>query len=259
MAPPLKLDAPQRTEIVSRYGEGESLTDLGKHFGVSHNTIARVLRSAGISVRNHAVQQRKYRCDDHYFDCIDSEPKAYWLGFIAADGCVTDGRRISLQVKLQGRDGGHLGSLRDSLSATNPVYRTGAGQAQFIVHSPQLIAGLAAQGIGPRKSLTLNWPVDLPANLLPHYLRGYMDGDGNWSTTGKQANVTVCGSFPFLLGLGEYLEGTLGFRQARLRACGNTHMMSYGGNRQIPTLARFLYARASVALPRKFQQIRHFL
>ena len=37
--------------------------------------------------------KRKYHCDDGYFDLIDSEAKAYWLGFLAADGNI-DVKRV---------------------------------------------------------------------------------------------------------------------------------------------------------------------
>jgi hypothetical protein len=49
--------------------------------------------------------------NEHYFDEVDSEAKAYWLGFIFADGCVLWNERTrnyALQVGLQGRDVDHL-------------------------------------------------------------------------------------------------------------------------------------------------------
>ena len=35
----------------------------------------------------------------HIFDTIDSEDKAYWLGFIVADGYVNDNKHM-LRIKL---------------------------------------------------------------------------------------------------------------------------------------------------------------
>ena len=35
-----------------------------------------------------------YSCDYHYFDEIDTPDKAYWLGFLMADGCVMHQRRL---------------------------------------------------------------------------------------------------------------------------------------------------------------------
>ena len=31
---------------------------------------------------------KKYNFDEHYFDVIDCQEKAYWLGFICADGYI---------------------------------------------------------------------------------------------------------------------------------------------------------------------------
>ena len=38
---------------------------------------------------------RRYSLDEHYFDVIDTPEKAYWLGFIGADGCVQQLRTLT--------------------------------------------------------------------------------------------------------------------------------------------------------------------
>src|SRR6202012_252825 len=66
--------------------------------------------------------RRIYALDDYFFDVIDTEAKAYWLGFITADGCVRAGvisngwQRHGLSVKLKASDSGHLEKLKADLS-----------------------------------------------------------------------------------------------------------------------------------------------
>lgn len=43
----------------------------------------------------------------HIFDIIDSQEKAYWLGFIIADGYLNVDRRM-LRIKLGDKDKNHL-------------------------------------------------------------------------------------------------------------------------------------------------------
>ena len=39
-----------------------------------------------------------------YFEIIDSEDKAYFLGFIYADGCLVTNKRSSLYIKIHTKD-----------------------------------------------------------------------------------------------------------------------------------------------------------
>jgi hypothetical protein len=41
-----------------------------------------------ITIRNNNIYKNK-ECNIDYFEIIDTEDKAYWLGFIYADGCIT--------------------------------------------------------------------------------------------------------------------------------------------------------------------------
>jgi hypothetical protein len=130
-----------------------------------------------------------YRLDETFFDVIDTEAKAYWLGFVTADGCVQAGavgtagwQRHSLYVKLKAPDAGHLEKLKAALAAENPVHfvpprgKATAG-AEITLSSVHLAESLIRLGVTPRKSLTVT-PWDGPDHLMRHYWRGMVDGDG---------------------------------------------------------------------------------
>jgi len=64
---------------------------------------------------------RKNYIDETVFDCVDTEEKAYWLGFIYADGNISDAEAIKkksnksvyrLEVSLQSNDIEHLNKLK---------------------------------------------------------------------------------------------------------------------------------------------------
>lgn len=254
--------AEQWAEIRRLYLAGVSLSELGRRFDCQYQGIAARLRKEGIVIRPTGAERRVHTCDDHFFDEMDCERKAYWLGFIAADGCVRvldKGERI-LRINLQGSDAHHLATLRSDLQATNPVGFSGRGQGVFAVNSPGLVAGLARHGIAPRKSLVHRWPHTIPEHLLRHFLRGYSDGDGSLGITrDNQAVWTLCGTAEFLSECQQYLARTVAFNANALRKNGAIHMMSYGGNRQVARLAHLLYDDATVYLPRKREKVAHLL
>lgn len=53
-----------------------------------------------------AGNERSYALQEDYFDKIDTQEKAYWLGFIAADGCIGEqrGKPSVLVVGLAEKD-----------------------------------------------------------------------------------------------------------------------------------------------------------
>jgi len=258
----------QQSRICERYLDGERAHAIATGLGIGKSTVLRVLEKHGVVRRDRSDARRRYTCDDHFFDVIDSESKAYWLGFIAADGCVTG--KNSLSIGLQARDREHLERLKNALDATNPITmgRTSSGfpTATLFVTSPALTAGLEGNGIVRRKSKTLEWPRHLDASLLRHYLRGYFDGDGWFSVScsgyvrksdGQRSLALswgIIGTDSFCADAQDFLVRGVGVRRVGLHSHWATAGMStltYGGNVQVSRIYWLLYDDARVWLPRK--------
>ncbi|NIQ14736.1 MAG: hypothetical protein GTO02_10155, partial [Candidatus Dadabacteria bacterium] len=65
----------------------------------------------------------KYKCNGDFFNDINSECKAYWLGFIAADGCVRidkKGRKY-LRIDLSRKDESHLNLFLKDINGTHQL------------------------------------------------------------------------------------------------------------------------------------------
>lgn len=211
--------------------------------------------------------RHRYRLDDAYFDVIDTEAKAYWLGFIAADGCVQAGpagtagwQRHELSVKLKASDAGHLEKLKADLAAENPVrfdpqVTSGYPAAGISFNSRQLVESLIGLGVTPRKSLTLT-PWDGPGHLMRHYWRGVFDGDG---TIVRHPRLERDKWHLRLLGTEACMEA---FRLWAAAICGtealkypkgNIWSFTMGGLASPQLVARELYGGATVYLDRKHE------
>lgn len=55
----------------------------------------------------YANELIRKKCDDFYFHVIDTEHKAYWLGFLYADGFV-DKNRNRISLALNSNDEHHI-------------------------------------------------------------------------------------------------------------------------------------------------------
>ena len=78
-----------KEKIVEDYLNNKSLRQIEQDYDVSRATVSKYLEKHGIKNQkgNH---YRKYFHDFNYFEIIDSEEKAYWLGFMFADGYIVD-------------------------------------------------------------------------------------------------------------------------------------------------------------------------
>lgn len=61
---------------------------IGKEIGVSGDTIEYWRKKFDIPKQNDNQARRKYKYNQDYFNEINTEEKAYWLGFIMADVCI---------------------------------------------------------------------------------------------------------------------------------------------------------------------------
>lgn len=112
---------------------------------------------------------------------IDTEEKAYLLGFSAADGSLVEkkGHSPVFGIKLHSRDAGHIYKLRDLVCPEAVIYETERDNCiGFRIGDPILSGQLQRHGIIFRKTYDPQLPKTVPRNVLRHWIRGYFDGDG---------------------------------------------------------------------------------
>jgi hypothetical protein len=202
----------------------------------------------------------KYRCNHRFFESIDAEAPAYWLGFLAADGCISPSNN-TVKLGLSEKDRAHIERFREALESNHPIRsRCGTGfsattiSAQFQIASAAMLEDLGRHGIHPRKTFSLRWPV-LPDALIRHYLRGYFDGDGCF-TGSRQGSLSfsLAGNRDFLLGCRRYLVDSCSLRETQLISMPATPQgayLQYCGTGQVQAIGRLLYDGATIWLPRK--------
>lgn len=131
----------------------------------------------------------KYNYNEKFFKNIDNEEKAYWLGFLYADGCITRFyknekiRSMSLEITLQESDKDHLVKFLNSLESNVPIKNKKVknyNECRVVVNCTKMCEDLISNGCTPRKSLTLTFPDEniLKDDFIRHFIRGYFDGDG---------------------------------------------------------------------------------
>ena len=253
-----RLADEQRAQIRTLYADGKGAPEIGRIIGCHSSAVYYVLEEAGIDRRE------RIGCENPgYFDDISTPDRAYWLGFIGADGCVTGFRNNAprLQIKLARKDRDHLLLLHAALKATHPVidneqHSAGAMRpySTLTVYSPPLVDGLMRHGITPRKSHTLQ-PWDGPADLMPHYWRGMMDGDGHITINDHGVYTGLVGSEHVIRAYTAWVNANFGTRVNARTGQTRAWVVQVGGlgarGSAVCRLLAALYDDAPVALARK--------
>jgi hypothetical protein len=121
-----------------------------------------------------SCSSRKYVVNEKYFLNIDSEQKAYWLGFIAGDGYNSG---YELVMRLNKKDANHLEAFRTAIEADHQIKFVPNNIAAIRIGSKSLCQSLSENGCVKAKTFTISFP-NLPECYNRHFIRGVFDADG---------------------------------------------------------------------------------
>lgn len=224
-----------------------------------------------------------YTLNEHYFDYIDTEEKAYWLGFLFADGAVNNNTiyfgqsedRIEIVKKFA-----EALDLTKSIKISVP--KKGKRFYSYQFTSKILANRLKELGCFPNKSLILKFNENIVDNqFMNSFIRGYFDGDGCiWSGNRKIMSVkdkdkstrkrdriihntkfTITGNFDFINELQNYICKQLGFNKTKLnfsksKVKKNICTMEYSGRKQIRKFYDYIYNNAKVYEINKYKKFK---
>ena len=177
------------------YKEYKSAYKIAEILDCNEKTIYRWMKKFEIIPQDKTQGARKHNCNHDYFSIIDSEEKAYWLGFIMADGCVYKGDSkgsYRLQINLCRWDREMLESFNTAINSDYEIDDKSVGYvpvSQLKINSTKMCNDLMNLGVVPRKSKICELP-NIDEQYYSHFMRGYFEGDG--CITGKERRWKMC-------------------------------------------------------------------
>lgn len=203
---------------------------------------------------------RKDFFNEKYFDDINTEHKAYWLGFIYADGSHNE-QRYSLTITLKDSDSYILEEFLKDIGSSKNVYRHFNKQydryyASVLVQHPHLSETLLEKGVPSNKSFKIIFPDDdiVPYKYKWHFIRGYFDGDGGLSINKKndsKINLSIAGNYDFLSGMKSFIENNIPNFSINISKNARIFTLNKGGRFTIETLLNYIYKDVTIYLKRK--------
>lgn len=271
-------------KIISLYNNKKTMEEIAKIVKTKPETISNILKENNIEIRNSTsyrsteelATNRKYTYNVDFFQEINNKYKAYWLGFLYADGNVylqkgkSGFKSGTVEVTLKREDeyhlynfntdiGGNLLIEQRVITLNDKKYEA----SRLSISSKKMSMDLINHGCIPNKSLKLKFPNTVPENLLNHFIRGYIDGDGNIAFyTYEETDsfrISVLGTYEFLSSLKIFLEGK-GIKSSNVfKSNSKAFILNFYGRDNLVKLYNYLYNDAGVFLGRKIDNFRKAL
>ena len=250
-----------KEEIVNNYLNNNSVRVIADKFDVCTRTISKILKEKGIPSKNRHERNRKYICDSHIFDKIDTAAKAYWIGQFLSDGFVTKDNYVG--INLTQKDVEHIHKLRRFLCSNADVKMINVSKTSFTknkifritICNIELGKALRNYGIVPHAKDT-SPSNKLNDELKAHVIRGLVDGDGTITyatkvcTTKKDYKefcVSLTGTLNIIHFLDEFIVHNKIAKKRTIFKCKrveNSYYINLQGNNQIKYFLDLIYKNA---------------
>lgn len=227
-----------------------SCEELGNEYGLGTLCIIEILKRNGIERRDSSAYVSKYSVNETFFEIIDSKEKAYMLGFLYADGCISDTsqrKSYKVQISLQQDDKEILEKFKNLIEYTGELrkieppkkYPNRKIQYQLSIENKIFYTNLYNHGLVPRKSYCATFPYEIGNEFYKSFILGIYDGDGclYHYNRNNQCNISFTGTSELINVIGDIIEKELGIKKQIHLAQNsriedkNTRVLGFGGNK----------------------------
>ena len=238
------------------YLQGKTLNQIKYELQLDPGKLSKYLKSNGVKIER---LPHKKKINKNIFEVINTEEKAYWLGFLYADGYVglTDNR---VELTLQLSDVNHIEKFKTFLNSDCKI-STNSYRSRLSIKDEKIKKDLINLGCTPQKSLILKFPTDdkVPKELIRHFIRGYFDGDGSLCVTEKTRSIDVLGTYDFLYQL--CLESGIDTNKIYVSKSKSNKVFRIvlGSKSDLYNFSKYMYDDCNIYLDRKYEKFKKLM
>lgn len=257
-----KFESSLIPKIIELYASGVSAKQLGFKYGIGKSRIQKWADREGL-LRDKSEALRYTFFNEHIFDEIDSEEKAYWLGFFYADAYNSEQTK-TFNITLQKRDAEHLKKiarfigLPDSKVESDPDDNKHPSSS-LRIYSKHFCQNMKDKGCMQGKSFLISFPRWLNSAYYNDFIRGYFDGDGclTYRKNQREWKWALVSTDDVCSFIKDYFENSFGIKLAKeyiSQTNNNTYEIVTSGNAKIQKICDILYKNSTIYLDRKYQK-----
>lgn len=236
----------QVIQIINDYNSGISIQKMSNQLNCCGQVIKKILENNNVIFRESTDFNKKYIIDEHYFDYINSEEKAYFLGFIFANSCLSkSSNRLTIKLAIQDKE------ILEKFK--NIIFKS-----EYILKATENNYSLQFSGKFIKQSLLkLGYRSKFPnlkSNLNRHFIRGYFDGSGSFFNNNDAFRLHITAEDSFCFYIQNIINQELqveNFINKLSRDNVSSSSLDIGKNKEVLKFTNWLYNDATIFLKRK--------
>jgi hypothetical protein len=186
----VKVNEKEILDIIDKYNNNTKISEIAKVYNMTNKGILYVLHKRGVNIRPNYGENRKYIINEKFFEDISHEAPSYFLGFLFSDGYnCTDKGQISVSQSVKNKDIIKKFKKYISIDGKLPIkkyFKQACGFRKkdtiaytLLICSKIMSSNLKNLGCVQRKTNIAEFPIRILGDSIKHFIRGYLDGDGN--------------------------------------------------------------------------------
>lgn len=241
------------------YQNGESITSICNKLNFERHLLSKLLKEDNIE-----ISQNKYIYNENAFKSINTEEDAYWLGFMYADGNINELRMVC-DLSMAEKDVEHLEKFKDFISPNNKLikrksYLSSTNKEyysyRFYITNKKITENLIKNGCLWSKTYDVKFPNHISENMMPHFIRGFFDGDGNITKGTRQNSLNfTCANIDFLIDLQNFLSVSCSMKKNKIVKDNRSEArrIQWSSRKDLMNFYNYIYKDATIYLNRKYE------
>lgn len=254
----------EKDELAIKYyiEEKASISATAKKFKICNKRLSKLLKEKDV-LRNSG--STKYSFNENYFKEIDSNEKAYWIGFILADGCIK--KDNAFQITLSEQDEKHIQRFIECINGDFKIVkekRSYDGKYNSVLRIKRVSFSKDLENLGISKNKSTNEkPIEMKDEYIRHFIRGIFDGDGWLNFSEKSREFGVCSSIEICEYIKDHLDTVLEVHSNKViknnsKKDNDLYRIRYTRKNDIKKIMDYLYEDTDLYLERKYDKYNNF-
>lgn len=197
--------------------------EIGLIYGLSQSFISAILKKNNINAEGRfRLNRNKLNVDIDFFKEIDDPKKAYWLGYLCADGNINN---LNTKCSLVSKDIEIIEKFKKDINSEHKLSknivvdkRNNRTYVNFTIQitNKNFVLNLNKWGLTSNKSEILSVP-KIDDALLPYFFAGLFDGDGYIGFHNNKVRMSLISTKEILVFLQNYLITKHGINLTKLQ------------------------------------------
>ena len=249
----LRIPDEEIQQAINMFNEGLSITKIAKQLGRDRGTLSIRMKAAGVNIVQHC---NKKSVNSNFFDEWN-EKSAYWLGFIFADGHLSEDGGLDICIK----DKEHIEKFKADIESNHKIGIKTINKTDYYrinIRDKNIATRLKELGVVHNK--TYGWTIpDIPNEYMNHFIRGLYDGDGNLNirTKGSTTFRLICYDRTVLESLIETIKYNVEETMDHIRIYEYDYKipeLNISSTKALEAFLKWLYKDATIYLDRKYKK-----